>query len=105
MLFQEASVIHSNANLGIHGQGVLNLSGQGDTIEAQRLILSLFYNILVHQKCFSVLFVHNLCEIILSVLYCMPVVPFLAHSYWLQTGWTIFYILNSQIKLGLLFGT
>ena len=52
MLFQEASVIHSNANLGIHGQGVLNLSGQGDTIEAQRLILSLFYNILVHQNAF-----------------------------------------------------
>jgi hypothetical protein len=41
-------VIHSNANLGIHGQGVLKLSGQGDTIEAQRLILSLFYNIAVH---------------------------------------------------------
>ena len=42
-------MIHSNANLGIHGQGVLNLSGNGDTIEAQRLILSLFYNILVNQ--------------------------------------------------------
>ncbi|XP_066361096.1 uncharacterized protein [Miscanthus floridulus] len=47
IVLKEASVIHSNANLGIHGQGVLNLSGQGDTIEAQRLILSLFYNILV----------------------------------------------------------
>jgi hypothetical protein len=45
-------VIHSNANLGIHGQGVLNLSGQGDTIEAQRLILSLFYNIVVHENPF-----------------------------------------------------
>lgn len=42
-------MIHSNGNLGIHGQGVLNLSGNGDTIEAQRLILSLFYNILVNQ--------------------------------------------------------
>ncbi|XP_062230954.1 uncharacterized protein LOC133928568 isoform X2 [Phragmites australis] len=47
IVLKEASVIHSNANLGIHGQGVLNLSGGGDTIEAQRLILSLFYNILV----------------------------------------------------------
>jgi hypothetical protein len=47
IVLKEASVIHSNANLGIHGQGVLNLSGQGDTIEAQRLILSLFYNIVV----------------------------------------------------------
>jgi hypothetical protein len=42
-------VIQSNANLGIHGQGILNLSGSGDMIEAQRLILSLFYNIVVHQ--------------------------------------------------------
>jgi hypothetical protein len=40
-------VIHSNANLGVRGQGVLNLSGDGDTIEAQRLILSLFYSIQV----------------------------------------------------------
>ncbi|WVZ96825.1 hypothetical protein U9M48_042413 [Paspalum notatum var. saurae] len=47
IVLKEASVIHSNANLGIHGQGVLNLSGQGDAIEAQRLILSLFYNIVV----------------------------------------------------------
>ncbi|XP_020170112.1 uncharacterized protein [Aegilops tauschii subsp. strangulata] len=47
IVLRESSVIHSNGNLGIHGQGVLNLSGNGDTIEAQRLILSLFYNILV----------------------------------------------------------
>lgn len=45
--FQESSVIHSNANLGVHGQGFLNLSGPGDTIEAQRLILSLFFSIKV----------------------------------------------------------
>jgi hypothetical protein len=50
-------VIHSNSNLGIHGQGVLNLSGNGDTIEAERLILSLFYNIVVHQSAFG-LFVY-----------------------------------------------
>lgn len=42
---QESSVIHSNANLGVHGQGLLNLSGPGDRIEAQRLVLSLFYSI------------------------------------------------------------
>lgn len=42
-LAQESSVIHSNANLGVHGQGLLNLSGVGDWIEAQRLVLSLFY--------------------------------------------------------------
>jgi hypothetical protein len=40
-------VIHSNANLGVRGQGLLNLSGDGDTIEAQHLILSLFYSIQV----------------------------------------------------------
>jgi len=74
-------VIHSNANLGIHGQGVLNLSGQGDTIEAQRLILSLFYNILVHENAFS-FYSFTISEIILSVLYCMPIVPFLAQLYW-----------------------
>ncbi|KAG8067383.1 hypothetical protein GUJ93_ZPchr0005g14410 [Zizania palustris] len=47
IVLKESSVIHSNGNLGIHGQGVLNLSGDGDTIQAQRLILSLFYNIMV----------------------------------------------------------
>lgn len=44
-------MIHSNANLGVHGQGLLNLSGPGDWIEAQRLVLSLFYSIHVRQ-CF-----------------------------------------------------
>ena len=38
-------MIRSTANLGVHGQGLLNLSGPGDLIEAQRLILSLFYSI------------------------------------------------------------
>lgn len=42
---QESSSIHSNANLGVHGQGLLNLTGPGDVIEAQRLVLSLFYGI------------------------------------------------------------
>ncbi|PKI68525.1 hypothetical protein CRG98_011074 [Punica granatum] len=45
VVLREASVIRSNANLGIHGQGLLNLSGPGDMIEAQRLVLSLFYSI------------------------------------------------------------
>ncbi|KAB2077020.1 hypothetical protein ES319_A06G075800v1 [Gossypium barbadense] len=47
VVLRESSVIHSNANLGVHGQGFLNLSGPGDTIEAQRLILSLFFSIKV----------------------------------------------------------
>lgn len=42
---QESSIIHSESYLGIHGQGLLNLSGRGDLIEAQRVILSLFYGI------------------------------------------------------------
>ncbi|XP_023545693.1 uncharacterized protein LOC111805058 [Cucurbita pepo subsp. pepo] len=45
IVLRESSVIHSNANLGVHGQGLLNLSGPGDWIEAQRLVLSLFYSI------------------------------------------------------------
>ncbi|XP_019051661.1 PREDICTED: uncharacterized protein LOC104588235 [Nelumbo nucifera] len=45
IVLKESSVIHSNANLGVHGQGLLNLSGPGNQIEAQRLILSLFYSI------------------------------------------------------------
>ncbi|KAG9132416.1 hypothetical protein Leryth_008352 [Lithospermum erythrorhizon] len=45
IVLKESSIIHSNANLGIHGQGFLNLSGPGDCIEAQRLVLSLFYSI------------------------------------------------------------
>lgn len=40
-------MIHSNSNLGLHGQGYLSLSGPGDVIEAQRLILSLFYRVQV----------------------------------------------------------
>ncbi|XP_057477166.1 uncharacterized protein LOC130764890 isoform X1 [Actinidia eriantha] len=47
VVLRESSVIHSNANLGVHGQGLLNLSGPGDSIEAQRLVLSLFYSIRV----------------------------------------------------------
>lgn len=38
-------MIRSDANLGVNGQGFLNLSGPGDMIEAQRLILSLFFSI------------------------------------------------------------
>ncbi|KAM7493377.1 hypothetical protein LguiB_027986 [Lonicera macranthoides] len=45
IVLKESSVIHSNANLGVHGQGLLNLSGPGDCIEAQRLVLSLFYSV------------------------------------------------------------
>ncbi|KAG0456405.1 hypothetical protein HPP92_024193 [Vanilla planifolia] len=45
IVLRKNSMIRSNANLGVHGQGLLNLSGTGDTIEAQRLILSLFYSI------------------------------------------------------------
>ncbi|XP_042002444.1 uncharacterized protein LOC121751713 [Salvia splendens] len=45
IVLRQSSVIHSNANLGVHGQGLLNLTGPGDCIEAQRLVLSLFYSI------------------------------------------------------------
>ncbi|GMH23780.1 hypothetical protein Nepgr_025623 [Nepenthes gracilis] len=45
LVLKESSVIHSTANLGVHGQGYLNLSGPGNLIEAQRLILSLYYSI------------------------------------------------------------
>ncbi|KAG6391223.1 hypothetical protein SASPL_148976 [Salvia splendens] len=45
IVLRNSSVIHSNANLGVHGQGLLNLTGPGDCIEAQRLVLSLFYSI------------------------------------------------------------
>ncbi|KAI3822027.1 hypothetical protein L1987_09608 [Smallanthus sonchifolius] len=45
IVLKESSSIHSNANLGVHGQGLLNLSGPGDYIEAQRLVLSLFYGV------------------------------------------------------------
>ncbi|XP_062090955.1 uncharacterized protein LOC133797151 isoform X2 [Humulus lupulus] len=45
VVLKESSRIRSNANLGVHGQGFLNLSGPGNLIEAQRLILSLFYSV------------------------------------------------------------
>ncbi|XP_073315602.1 uncharacterized protein [Primulina huaijiensis] len=45
IVLKESSLIHSNANLGVHGQGLLNLSGFGDCIEAQHLVLSLFYSV------------------------------------------------------------
>ncbi|KAH7862501.1 hypothetical protein Vadar_005743 [Vaccinium darrowii] len=48
VVLRESSFIHSNANLEVHGQGLLNLSGPGDIIEAQRLVLSLFYSIRLH---------------------------------------------------------
>ncbi|TMW90916.1 hypothetical protein EJD97_015047 [Solanum chilense] len=41
------SVISSNANLALYGQGLLKLTGDGDSIIGQRLSLSLFYNITV----------------------------------------------------------
>ncbi|XP_061994425.1 uncharacterized protein LOC133712334 [Rosa rugosa] len=45
MVLRESSVIHSTANLGVHGQGFLNLTGPGDVIEAKHLVLSLFFSI------------------------------------------------------------
>ncbi|KAF5726034.1 hypothetical protein HS088_TW23G00772 [Tripterygium wilfordii] len=45
LVLKESSVIHSSANLGVHGQGFLNLSGPGNIIEAQRLVLSLFFSV------------------------------------------------------------
>ncbi|XWS38680.1 hypothetical protein CRYUN_Cryun19dG0151800 [Craigia yunnanensis] len=47
VVLRENSVISSNANLGVYGQGLLKLTGQGDAIKGQRLSLSLFYNITV----------------------------------------------------------
>ncbi|XP_031253485.1 uncharacterized protein LOC116111450 [Pistacia vera] len=47
VVLRENSVISSNANLGVYGQGLLKLSGLGDAIKGQRLSLSLFYNITV----------------------------------------------------------
>ncbi|KAI5383166.1 uncharacterized protein LOC127108398 [Lathyrus oleraceus] len=47
VVLKDSSIIHSNANLGVHGQGFLNLSGSGNLIEAQHLVLSLFYSISV----------------------------------------------------------
>ncbi|XP_031388144.1 uncharacterized protein LOC116201156 [Punica granatum] len=45
LVLRGSSMIHSNAHLGVHGQGYLNLTGPGDLIEAQRLVISLFYSI------------------------------------------------------------
>ncbi|KAL0748737.1 hypothetical protein Bca101_030739 [Brassica carinata] len=41
----ENSIITSNANLGVYGQGMLMLTGPGDAIKGQRLSLSQFYNV------------------------------------------------------------
>ncbi|PON48406.1 MraZ [Trema orientale] len=47
VVLRQNSVISSNANLGVYGQGLLRLTGPGDAIKSQRLSLSLFYNITV----------------------------------------------------------
>ncbi|GAA0159688.1 transmembrane signal receptor [Lithospermum erythrorhizon] len=47
VVLTENSVINSNANLALYGQGLLKLTGEGDAIKGQRLILSLFYNVTV----------------------------------------------------------
>lgn len=54
---QQNSVISSNANLGLYGQGLLKLTGDGDAIKGQRLSLSLFYNITVSHSFGMVLIV------------------------------------------------
>lgn len=45
VVLRQNSVISSNADLAMSGQGLLRLSGSGDGIKAQHLFLSLFYNI------------------------------------------------------------
>ncbi|XP_024986062.1 uncharacterized protein LOC112521435 [Cynara cardunculus var. scolymus] len=47
IVLRENSSINSNTNLAVYGQGLLRLTGQGDAIKAQRLSLSLFYNITI----------------------------------------------------------
>ncbi|KAI8534522.1 hypothetical protein RHMOL_Rhmol10G0096600 [Rhododendron molle] len=47
VVLTENSVISSNKNLAVYGQGFLKLTGHGDAIKGQRLSLSLFYNITV----------------------------------------------------------
>ncbi|KAH6818003.1 MraZ [Perilla frutescens var. frutescens] len=47
VVLKDNSVISSNTNLALYGQGLLKLTGQGDAIKGQRLSLSLFYNITV----------------------------------------------------------
>ena len=44
---QQNSVVSSNTNLALYGQGLLQLTGDGDAIKGQRLSLSLFYNVTV----------------------------------------------------------
>lgn len=44
---QQNSVISSNTNLALYGQGLLQLTGEGDAIKGERLSLSLFYNVTV----------------------------------------------------------
>lgn len=44
---QQNSVISSNSNLALYGQGLLQLTGEGDAIKGERLSLSLFYNVTV----------------------------------------------------------
>lgn len=51
---QEHSVISSNTNLALYGQGLLKLTGDGDCIKSQRLLLSQFYNITVRVYFFSI---------------------------------------------------
>jgi hypothetical protein len=46
-ILRQRSVISSNTNLGLYGQGLLQLTGDGDAIKSQRLSLSLFYNVTV----------------------------------------------------------
>ncbi|CAI8589076.1 unnamed protein product [Vicia faba] len=46
-VLRQSSVISSNTNLGLYGQGLLQLTGDGDAIKGQRLSLSLFYNVTV----------------------------------------------------------
>lgn len=47
IVLRENSSINSNTNLAVYGQGLLRLTGQGDAIKAQRLSLSLFYNLTI----------------------------------------------------------
>lgn len=54
--FQGNSVVSSNSNLAVYGQGLLSLTGQGDVIKAQRLSLSLFYNVTVRYPHNSIIF-------------------------------------------------
>ncbi len=64
-LWQGGSSVQSNSNLGMYGQGLLSLIGLGDCIKAQRLFLSLFYQIYV-----SIIFV-NFFSLFLWCIHCM----------------------------------